>query len=54
VPLCFNHHREQHDCGVGTFEDRHGLDLWALAAELVRRSPDWQMRLSLPDDEGEP
>jgi hypothetical protein len=47
VPLCFNHHREQHDCGVATFEDRHGIDLWAIAQELLRRWPDHQMRLSL-------
>lgn len=47
VPLCFNHHREQHDCGVATFQDRHEVDLEAVAAELVRRSPDWAMRQSL-------
>ncbi len=46
-PGCFNHHQEQHQVGQGTFEDRHGLDLWALARELVRRSPDHAMRLSL-------
>lgn len=50
VPLCFNHHQEQHQVGQGTFEDRHGLDLLAIAAELVRRSPDVQMRLSLLDE----
>ena len=48
-PACANHHREQHDCGQGTFEDRHGIDLSALAAELVRRSPDWKMRASLAE-----
>jgi hypothetical protein len=43
-PACHNHHAEQHQVGQGTFEDRHGIDLYALAAELVRRSPDWKMR----------
>ncbi len=47
VPLCFNHHQEQHQVGQGTFEDRHGLDLTAIARELVCRSPDAAMRLSL-------
>lgn len=47
VPLCRNHHREQHDCGAETFQDRHGIDLEAVAAELVRRSPDAVMRASL-------
>lgn len=46
-PGCHNHHAEQHQVGQGTFEDRHGLDLFAIAAELVRRSPDHDMRLSL-------
>lgn len=46
-PACVNHHQEQHQIGQGSFEDRHGLDLDAIAAELVRRSPDMQMRLSL-------
>lgn len=46
-PGCFNHHAEQHQCGQGTFEDRHGIDLYAIAAELVRRSPDHAMRVSL-------
>jgi hypothetical protein len=46
-PACFNHHAEQHQVGQGTFEDRYGLDLAAIAAELVRRSPDVPMRLAL-------
>lgn len=47
VSLCFAHHREQHDTGVETFQKRHGIDLKALAAEFVRRSPDAEMRASL-------
>lgn len=47
VPLCFNHHQEQHQIGQGTFEDRHGIDLDVIAGEMVRRSPDFAMRLSL-------
>lgn len=49
VPLCRHHHREQHDCGVHTFEDRHGIDLEALAAEFVRKSTDTKMRASLAE-----
>ena len=47
VPLCHNHHAEQHQVGKGTFEDRHGIDLDAIAAELVRTSPDYKLRLSV-------
>lgn len=47
VSLCFAHHREQHEDGVATFERRHGIDLKAIAAEFVRRSPDAEMRASL-------
>ena len=47
VPLCRHHHLEQHDCGVDTFEDRHGVDLWAIARDLVRRSPDTRMKDAL-------
>jgi hypothetical protein len=49
VALCRLHHDEHHSCGVGTFEDRHGIDLYAIAAEFVRRSPDWKMRASLAE-----
>jgi hypothetical protein len=52
VPLCFLHHDEQHRCGAETFEDRHGLDLFAIAAELARRSPDYRMRVALASGAG--
>src|SRR5437762_13699108 len=47
VSLCRMHHDEQHRIGAETFGDKFGIDLWALAAEFARHSPDWQMRASL-------
>lgn len=47
VPLCRLHHSEQHQCGIHTFQDRHGVDLEALAAELVRTSPDAKLRVAV-------
>jgi hypothetical protein len=47
VSLCRLHHDEQHRVGAEAFGDRYGIDLWSLAAEFARRSPDWQMRASL-------
>ena len=38
VSLCRDHHAESHR-GERTFEERYGIDLWALAEEFVRRSP---------------
>ena len=47
VSLCRTHHDEQHRLGAEAFGDKYKIDLWALAAEFARRSPDWQMRASL-------
>jgi hypothetical protein len=47
VSLCRLHHDEQHRIGAEAFSDRYGIDLWELAAEFARRSPDWEMRASL-------
>lgn len=47
ISLCFAHHREQHSVGVETFQRRHGIDMKALAALFVKRSPDAEMRASL-------
>ena len=47
VSLCRIHHDEQHRLGAEAFGDKYRIDLWALAAEFGRRSPDWQMRASL-------
>jgi len=46
VSLCRLHHDEQHRIGAEAFGDRYGIDLWSLAAEFARRSPDWEMRTS--------
>ncbi len=34
IPLCRTHHREQHDHGIRTFEERHGIDLAAEAKRI--------------------
>jgi len=47
VSLCRAHHDEQHQLGVDAFDKKYGTDLWAIAAEFARRSPDWEMRASL-------
>jgi hypothetical protein len=47
VSLCRAHHAEQHRIGTRAFDDKYGIDLWALAAEFTRRRPDWEMRTSL-------
>jgi len=47
VSLCRMHHTEQHQLGVDAFGKKYDVDLWALATEFARRSPDWEMRASL-------
>ncbi len=47
VSLCRAHHDEQHRIGALSFSNKYQIDLWALAAEFARRSPDRQMRASL-------
>jgi hypothetical protein len=47
VSLCCKRHDEQHRIGADRLGDKYNIDLWALAAEFGRRSPDWQMRASL-------
>jgi hypothetical protein len=47
VSLCRVHHDEQHRTGADAFSKKYKIDLWALAAEFARRSPDWEMRASL-------
>lgn len=46
-PACAEHHAEQHRIGQDSFQSLYGLDLFAIAAELVRKSPDWKMRLAI-------
>jgi len=47
VSLCDEHHAEFHTIGVETIQARYGIDLWALAEEFTRSSPDVEMRASL-------
>jgi Putative HNHc nuclease len=47
VSLCRLHHIEQHRLGTARFAQKYQLDLWALAAEFARRSPDRDMKASL-------
>jgi len=47
VSLCRMHHDEQHRLGADAFGQKYGIDLWVLAAEFGRKSPDWEMRASL-------
>jgi hypothetical protein len=47
ISLCRAHHDEQHRIGAVSFGDKYGIDLWALASEFARRSPDQKMRASL-------
>ena len=47
VSLCRAHHDEQHRIGIDAFNKKYSVDLWDLAAEFARRSPDWEMRASL-------
>jgi hypothetical protein len=47
VSLCRAHHDEQHRLGGKRFGEKYQIDLWALAAEFARRSPDREMRASL-------
>ena len=46
VSLCRLHHDEQHRIGSDAFGKKYGIDLWGLAAEFARRSPDREMRAS--------
>ena len=47
VSLCRVHHDEQHRIGATSFGRKYQVDLWAIAAEFVRRSPDLAMHESL-------
>jgi hypothetical protein len=47
ISLCHDHHDEQHRLGAATFARKYQTDLWALAAEFARLSPDQAMRASL-------
>lgn len=47
LPLCFAHHREQHEIGQTAFEKRYGIVMREIAAEMARRSPDVEMRAEM-------
>ncbi len=47
VSLCRTHHEEQHRLGGKRFGDKYQIDLWALAAEFARLSPDREMKACL-------
>src|SRR5579864_6907660 len=47
VSLCRAHHIEQHSLGVEAVDRKYGIDLWDLAGEFARRSPDAEMRATL-------
>lgn len=46
IGLCREHHATAHRIGHDTFAREHHIDLWQIAAALVRRSPDIKMRES--------
>jgi hypothetical protein len=39
IPLCSDHHAEQHRIGEASFEKRHGINMRAIADGLSRISP---------------
>jgi hypothetical protein len=51
ISLCRIHHDEQHRLGADAFGDKYQIDLWALATEFARKSPDWEMRASQKEAE---
>ena len=44
---CRLQYDEQHLIGIDAVSKKYGIDLWGLAAEFARKSPDWEMRASL-------
>lgn len=49
VSLCQFHHGIQHLAGAETFQKVHGIDLWKLAAEFAKASPDVAMKLAMKE-----
>lgn len=39
VPMCSKHHRELHQIGIITFQEKHAVDLLKLAAEFAGEKP---------------
>lgn len=44
ISLCRPHHDQQHRIGQKTFDRKHGIDSWALAAEFARTTSDQALR----------
>lgn len=44
LPLCEEHHAEQHQIGERSFAAKYGLDMVAIALDLARHSTDMEMR----------
>lgn len=51
VSLCRTHHAQAHQIGHDTFAALYKIDLWDLAAEFTRRSPDRPMREAMLEQE---
>lgn len=47
VSLCEAHHAEIHTIGVETFQERHKVDLWAMAAAFAKTTTDKALRAAL-------
>lgn len=53
VSLCSDHHRQQHNIGVESFQKMHSLDLFKLAAEFALLSPDVKMKEAMKEKNNE-
>lgn len=54
VPMCVAHHYRQHQIGQPAFEKTYGVNLAALATELMRKSPDKAMREAMQAEVSQP
>lgn len=46
IPMCYTHHRHQHDIGEPAFERLYKIDMKEIAHNLASKSPDLEMRQS--------
>ena len=51
VPLCRDHHNEQHRIGQPAFERKYEISLSGIAAELARRTTDRDLREAMKEAE---
>lgn len=47
VALCRSHHSQAHNIGHDSFARLYRIDLWKLAEEFVRKSPDFAMKRAM-------